>query len=785
MSAMWHTVAGSHSHQGVLEQEKPKNKEVEVHVLCAEWNGTTALLLWKSKGKKELVLFFAYFTWNFWVVCGLDICLFWVLFAEVEAKGFDRSQLQLAVPGAWQFLRETQLLPAGGARPQSRVRLLHLRRQLRSGPGRLLSTTRVIIEVIVVETFRSVTLCFAGMDTSAEALLYKHTTQENTKNALCHYHWAAEFTPENLRCSKPLHQAPASRVLHHLRQRGEGVSDAGEEPERGVARSVLGRRVYSRVSGVRCIGWCHRLVSQLSGELRCHWTHSFIPLSVSSDIPPDIDSYTISIYNKGKRSKDTEVGECCFVCRRHSRHSAIAMVVFCVMYVCEPFAFCWGISLLLWTLLSMLLFPEPSFGLLFPIDKKVQANRAVCLPWNIALPTPTPYLSGEPFVLAKEWFMPGKQPWPVDWNKVCCEHNCCCTCRGLIDLWSLVESQQVNQDVKMLQSREVFEWRWPPVQLQKCSLSIAVSMMVNLDTIQPGESVDEWHNLIPVNLTFKGDVGSVRVKARYLHEVIMPLKEYTSLKEVQNGRAHSRLSGTEMRPEYKTKSLSCPFHQLLWWCCIQHVNSYFSWYSRRIWRVCWHSLTCARTAMTAFHWPTLCCKSSGTSGTKRTCWKRWRTWRLTEKVSNCPTDIDLLLCCVKASVARLFLCFTCRKRVNPLQRFHNGDYSDGPVHEDDWDRFCSYCSWGCHHKDCWNEAIVWSEYSTRFVSIWQRLKTRERTRVVLLLSLVCLTKSEVCFQINPACLENPADVEVNVKHLINILNETLNAIFKSIEACPP
>lgn len=87
--------------------------------------------------------------------------------------------------------------------------------------------------------------------------------------------------------------------------------------------------------------------------------------------------------------------------------------------------------------------------------------------------------------------------------------------------------------------------------------------MVNLDTIQPGESVDEWHNLIPVNLTFKGDVGSVRVKARYLHEVIMPLKEYTSLKEVQNGRAHSRLSGTEMRPEYKTKSLSCPFHQLL------------------------------------------------------------------------------------------------------------------------------------------------------------------------------------------------------------------------------
>lgn len=28
-----------------------------------------------------------------------------------------------------------------------------------------------------------------------------------------------------------------------------------------------------------------------------------------SDIPPDIETVTISIYNKGKRSKDTEVGK--------------------------------------------------------------------------------------------------------------------------------------------------------------------------------------------------------------------------------------------------------------------------------------------------------------------------------------------------------------------------------------------------------------------------------------------------------------------------------------------
>ena len=28
---------------------------------------------------------------------------------------------------------------------------------------------------------------------------------------------------------------------------------------------------------------------------------------IFSDIPPDISSFTVSVYNKGKRSKDTEV----------------------------------------------------------------------------------------------------------------------------------------------------------------------------------------------------------------------------------------------------------------------------------------------------------------------------------------------------------------------------------------------------------------------------------------------------------------------------------------------
>jgi Ras GTPase-activating protein 1 len=32
-------------------------------------------------------------------------------------------------------------------------------------------------------------------------------------------------------------------------------------------------------------------------------------LLLSSDIPPDVLTFTITVYNKGKRSKDTEVAE--------------------------------------------------------------------------------------------------------------------------------------------------------------------------------------------------------------------------------------------------------------------------------------------------------------------------------------------------------------------------------------------------------------------------------------------------------------------------------------------
>ena len=81
----------------------------------------------------------------------------------------------------------------------------------------------------------------------------------------------------------------------------------------------------------------------------------------------------------------------------------------------------------------------------------------------------------------------------------------------------------------------------PPINKFYCSIKLsfclslfsAVNMLVHLNDMQPGETIDEWHNLTPINLTTKGNFGSLRVRAKYLHEVIMPLKEYSSLKEVR------------------------------------------------------------------------------------------------------------------------------------------------------------------------------------------------------------------------------------------------------------
>ena len=60
-------------------------------------------------------------------------------------------------------------------------------------------------------------------------------------------------------------------------------------------------------------------------------------------------------------------------------------------------------------------------------------------------------------------------------------------------------------------------------------------MKISLSELEPGKHYDEWHNLSPVTtITKSSDKGTLRVSVRYLHEIIMPVKEYSGLKEVAN-----------------------------------------------------------------------------------------------------------------------------------------------------------------------------------------------------------------------------------------------------------
>ncbi|KAL3867273.1 hypothetical protein ACJMK2_044487 [Sinanodonta woodiana] len=56
-------------------------------------------------------------------------------------------------------------------------------------------------------------------------------------------------------------------------------------------------------------------------------------------------------------------------------------------------------------------------------------------------------------------------------------------------------------------------------------------VMIKLKDLGDGENMDKWHMLLP-SAAIRGDIGSIRMRARYCHEVIMPQEEYTSLKEV-------------------------------------------------------------------------------------------------------------------------------------------------------------------------------------------------------------------------------------------------------------
>ena len=88
-----------------------------------------------------------------------------------------------------------------------------------------------------------------------------------------------------------------------------------------------------------------------------------------------------------------------------------------------------------------------------------------------------------------------------------------------------------------------------------CHLPSA-QVVVFLTDLKPGEMVDEWYGLCPVNQTIKGEVGSIRLTVRYLHEVVMPLKVFTSLKEVKLLSKYGSFSKIISRQIYDSGLLS-------------------------------------------------------------------------------------------------------------------------------------------------------------------------------------------------------------------------------------
>ncbi|XP_064618499.1 ras GTPase-activating protein 1-like isoform X2 [Lineus longissimus] len=60
-----------------------------------------------------------------------------------------------------------------------------------------------------------------------------------------------------------------------------------------------------------------------------------------------------------------------------------------------------------------------------------------------------------------------------------------------------------------------------------------VQMCQMLSEIQEGEMVEEWFNLAPIGQQGKGEAqGTLRVKCRYRHEIVMPIAEYSGMIEL-------------------------------------------------------------------------------------------------------------------------------------------------------------------------------------------------------------------------------------------------------------
>jgi hypothetical protein len=70
--------------------------------------------------------------------------------------------------------------------------------------------------------------------------------------------------------------------------------------------------------------------------------------------------------------------------------------------------------------------------------------------------------------------------------------------------------------------------------LKYSSTFLAAQIQIKYQDFDSGECLDKWYPIHQTNTTIKGgDLGSIRIRARYQHEIIMPEDKYSTLKEVR------------------------------------------------------------------------------------------------------------------------------------------------------------------------------------------------------------------------------------------------------------
>ncbi|KAI8501698.1 Ras GTPase-activating protein 1 [Branchiostoma belcheri] len=63
------------------------------------------------------------------------------------------------------------------------------------------------------------------------------------------------------------------------------------------------------------------------------------------------------------------------------------------------------------------------------------------------------------------------------------------------------------------------------------NLGVRASVFVPLSKLPNGQYVDEWYPVIPES-PYKGDMGSIRIRAHYRSQLVLPLEEYAGLKQL-------------------------------------------------------------------------------------------------------------------------------------------------------------------------------------------------------------------------------------------------------------